>query len=309
MGKELEPIIELMNSGDYEGAEHALVTLVSVESQNPDAWMLLGHLREEPSQKADCYRRVLRIDPGNERARDRLQKLMKETGKSLHRWDFPKEEKLLRCPKCSAAMNVGYIGDMKDKRVICTFCGTEIDLPDSFKRETHKPTGEQGVISSRIVDETTIETRDDGRSEVEEETSGAAEVQEMIELLEQQGITELDIDFLKKLQSHGISLSVNPDAEDLAPAQTPEEGEEFEDAFTDETSPPQKEPPDIGLLEEFLEKMGFVKQESDEPTAEELTAMIEETPPASQRRTCPNPRCGASIPKNAKWCPWCSTEL
>ena len=309
MGKELEPIIELMNSGDYESAERALVTLVSVESQNSDAWMLLGHLREEPSLKADCYRRVLRIDPGNERARDRLQKLMKETGKSLHRWDFPKEEKLLRCPKCSAAMNVGYIGEMKDKRGICTFCGTEIDLPDSYNREKVDYPGEQGVLSSRIVEETAIESRDDGSSEVVEEPAGADEVQEMVQLLAQRGISDPDIDFLKELQSRGISLSVNSDAQDIAPEQTVEEEEEFQDAFTDEIPPAKKEPPDLGLLEEFLEKMGFVKQESDGPTASELTAMIEETPPPSQRRTCPNPRCGASIPKSAKWCPWCSTEL
>lgn len=36
----------------------------------------------------------------------------------------------LICPQCGGTMEVRYVGILRDKRLVCHYCRTEIDLPD-----------------------------------------------------------------------------------------------------------------------------------------------------------------------------------
>ena len=65
----------LMEIGDRRGATEALNRILQTNPQDLDAWLLLVDVVEEPSQKADCYRQILKMDPDNQFAQINLQKL------------------------------------------------------------------------------------------------------------------------------------------------------------------------------------------------------------------------------------------
>jgi hypothetical protein len=48
-----------------------------------------------------------------------------------------------KCPNCAAAMTIAFVGDLKDKRLRCSYCTYEIDLPDSYS-ETEEQRSEDG---------------------------------------------------------------------------------------------------------------------------------------------------------------------
>ena len=66
------------------------------------------------------------------------------------------------CPNCAAAMTIAVVGDLKDKRLRCSYCTFEIDLPDSYS-ETEERRSEDG----RSYIRKTI-TRSDGASQLPE---------------------------------------------------------------------------------------------------------------------------------------------
>jgi len=64
----LETIRLRVHAGDREGARLALADLLKAEPDNADVWALLAILVKEPDEQAECYRQILRIDPGNRQA-------------------------------------------------------------------------------------------------------------------------------------------------------------------------------------------------------------------------------------------------
>lgn len=69
----LAEIRKLVNQGERRSAQRELARLLKSDPANRDAWLLLAGLIEDPARKADCYRHVLEIDPGNKTAQKALE--------------------------------------------------------------------------------------------------------------------------------------------------------------------------------------------------------------------------------------------
>ncbi|HNT75254.1 MAG TPA: hypothetical protein PKH77_09565 [Anaerolineae bacterium] len=61
--------------GDLAGARRALVARLREDSEDLEAWLLLASVLLDPSQQAECYRRVLRLEPHHIQARALLSEL------------------------------------------------------------------------------------------------------------------------------------------------------------------------------------------------------------------------------------------
>lgn len=72
------------------------------------AWKSLLELMDDPIRKRDCQAQIDRILAG--------------------------QQSPIICPQCGAGMNVYFAGELHDKRAKCPFCGTEIDIPDSYSK-------------------------------------------------------------------------------------------------------------------------------------------------------------------------------
>jgi hypothetical protein len=89
---ELSHIKMLVAGGDQEAAIVELVRLLRTDSQNIEAWLLLADLREDPQERKDCYKRVLKLDPYNEQAQLQMRVLGGTTSLKLNRPDQRKVE-------------------------------------------------------------------------------------------------------------------------------------------------------------------------------------------------------------------------
>ncbi len=58
----------LLAQGDQEGAVKELVEVLHRNGRNIDAWLLLADLLEDPGERKDCYKEVLKLDPNNQQA-------------------------------------------------------------------------------------------------------------------------------------------------------------------------------------------------------------------------------------------------
>lgn len=71
----LQAAIAAARAGDYDRASLLLIQLVKADPASEKGWLWLGLLRIDPAQRADCFRRVLALNPANRVARSQLQKL------------------------------------------------------------------------------------------------------------------------------------------------------------------------------------------------------------------------------------------
>lgn len=78
----LDKVRHQINSGDREGARLALVELLEGDPDSVDAWSLLAILLPDPADQAECYRQILRVDPGNRQAAAWLDALSRELPRS-----------------------------------------------------------------------------------------------------------------------------------------------------------------------------------------------------------------------------------
>lgn len=69
----LGSIRQHINAGEREAARFELVDFLHASPRSVAAWALLATLLEDPSQRADCYRQILRIDPEHKLAAARLR--------------------------------------------------------------------------------------------------------------------------------------------------------------------------------------------------------------------------------------------
>jgi hypothetical protein len=86
----LESIKHRINAGDREGARLALADLLHSDADNVDAWALLAILFRDPAEQAECYRQILRVDPGNRQAATWLESLMRQIPEPSDREELPK---------------------------------------------------------------------------------------------------------------------------------------------------------------------------------------------------------------------------
>lgn len=69
--------------------------------------------------------------------------------------------RVLNCSNCGAKMDVRFVGRLSDKRAFCPYCGSEVDLPDSFRRVEWKREKEQNARGATATEFVLIETRRD----------------------------------------------------------------------------------------------------------------------------------------------------
>ena len=256
MTTDLDAIRQRINAGDTEGGRWALISLLRRDPENADAWVLMADLSDDPERKADCYRRALRIDPDSKAASDRL---FAQTNPGF------KEDGAMRCPQCGGAMAVRRIGEMRDKRAVCLYCGTEVDLPDSYQQVVKKRTQEKRIFGSRSVEETRVETRSDGPTLADDQESLPPEIQEMIKSFK-------DKDFHKRRLSKSVHVK----------------DESWEDQVLTEMFPSVEPAGNRPAL-----------------SPEDIIQMAGGALPPEERRKCPNLKCNAIISKNDKKCSWC----
>ncbi len=65
----------LLAQGDQEGAVKELVEVLHRNGRNVDAWMLLADLLEDPRERKDCYKQVLKLNPNNQQAQLQIRLL------------------------------------------------------------------------------------------------------------------------------------------------------------------------------------------------------------------------------------------
>ena len=81
----LSQIKQLVASGDQDTAIQELGRLLHADPQNVEAWLLLADLREDPYERKDCYKQVLKLDPYNEQAQLQMRLLGGMTGLKFNR--------------------------------------------------------------------------------------------------------------------------------------------------------------------------------------------------------------------------------
>lgn len=74
----LEYIEQLLRDGKKQEGRTALVQYVQSHPDSSRAWWMLSFILTDPKQQLDCVERVLKLDPGNIPARNRLLKLQSD---------------------------------------------------------------------------------------------------------------------------------------------------------------------------------------------------------------------------------------
>jgi len=116
-----------------------LALRISKDADDLDAWKTLLELVDDPEKKKDCQGQINRI--------------------------LAKRQPPVICPKCGAGMNIYFAEPLHDKRAKCPYCGTEIDIPDSYSSVTvEKQTGHGKILPETEV--TVYERRADSGNQI-----------------------------------------------------------------------------------------------------------------------------------------------
>jgi len=220
---------------------------------------------------------------------------------------------ILRCPQCGGEMEVHFVGALKDKRAICTYCKTAIDIPDSYQRIKKKRSEEWNFNGMRAIEDTVIETRQDGEKPPKDRRPLPPEVQEILQKIEADGIDSVDEHMLETLKMHGIRLSLGHDSITPEVLQALKANHVDVSIDTDQQSKKtiyiRKETHKPGFFTPFI-SFNYDEEQSDPLLSPAETIKFFGVAPAPEdTRKCPNPECGATIPKNASKCSWCGKKL
>src|SRR5512135_2805161 len=83
----------LLAQGDQEGAVKELVEVLHRNGRNIDAWLLLADLLEDPRERKDCYKQVLKLDPNNQQAYLQMRLLGGTASLKLNRPEARRQER------------------------------------------------------------------------------------------------------------------------------------------------------------------------------------------------------------------------
>ena len=91
-------------AGDLSEAERLYRRVIDRSPANIEAWLGLGTVLSEPGRKAECFEKVLELDPGNADAAaslERVRAVLPATAAEKLRCAFhPNVETVLRCSQC-----------------------------------------------------------------------------------------------------------------------------------------------------------------------------------------------------------------
>ena len=211
-------------------------------------------------------------------------------------------------------MEVRFIGELQDKRAVCPYCQTQVDLPDSFERVQQKRTHEQHIDDSRTVEETIIETRRNGDVPAQSPGSLPPELQEILRALQAQGPGGLDDQLLQKLKESGINITYTSGSTNPQTLQGNRESGFDEEAGSvpnhiSKTKQTRVEEQNQGFFGRLFSKKEKNKEKFTPLSTSEIIKLAGGALAPEKRRQCPNPQCGATIPKDAPRCSWCGKSL
>lgn len=317
----LAAIRRQIDSGAFDAAKRALVARLTANPHHIDAWLLLATLLDDPQQQADCYRQVLSLDPGHGAA-----------SRALAQFTTPMEGVVLRCPQCGGAMEIYFAEERHDKRARCSYCATDVDLPDSFRQVRRVQTSEQRAGVQRFEDALIVESRSDGDTSTltTEDIVRLMQAQDR-EVFGAQGTAHrpdyayTKDDLRQLLAEHGLSVTdeklddfmrryVLREREQTGPGhhvvvRRVETRRTLGEAFSQTEEEPQ------GCLSLLLRLFGEVRivfqRSRPAPSATtDVQTMIKTAGgplPPHERQRCPH--CGATLSKRATRCVWCGARL
>src|SRR5688500_14451440 len=65
------------------------------------------------------------------------------------------------CPVCGDKMEIQYVGEHHEKKMVCRSCGTMIEVPDAFERTKTVRTTKRGIFGTTTTEEVVQEGRSD----------------------------------------------------------------------------------------------------------------------------------------------------
>ena len=298
METDLDAIRNQINAGDREGARRGLAEFLDIDSDNADAWALLAILLSDPAEQAECYRQILRIDPENRQAEAWLNMLRPQIPEAAAPEGPSQDEgRTLKCQECGGITEVRFVGELHDKRAFCPYCGSQIDLPDSFMRVERRREQEQlpdgGV---RSIDAVLIETRRD-QAPGEQPSPERDEIDKLLRDLD---LPDVEDEALGQVRERALGSSTS--MEELRYARARREDRSFLDRLLGRRKTRAAEDElgtDLAPGEE-ASKAGSLHPE-------DIIRLAGGPIPEEERRECP--RCKAVVSRSESRCPWCSALL
>ncbi len=109
--RSLELIWQQSQTGDRLGAKKELARLLREQPGNVQGWLLMATLLDEPAQQAECYRKVLRLDPQNRRAATMLQQITPQEASQ----EMPQESASEAAPSPSPPVQIPELFEYTDE--------------------------------------------------------------------------------------------------------------------------------------------------------------------------------------------------
>lgn len=109
--EKLRRAITAIKAGDKKTGRKLLSEVVGSEPGNEAAWLWMTRVVDNDDRRRQCLEQVLSINPGNQKARQLLDRLQPAPV------DFPEIE-TRRCPHCAETI--------KAEAQICRFCGRDL---------------------------------------------------------------------------------------------------------------------------------------------------------------------------------------
>jgi hypothetical protein len=187
---------------------------------------------------------------------------------------------ILECEVCGGKMEVRFVDEMRDKQLVCTYCGSEADIPDAYRRTIRKREHDNKPLESHTTESMFFEARRDGLPGLKsfEDSPGKEDLRELIE---QGGLEGIEDEIIEALKRRGFDI---PSGGKSSIVST------------------------IRRLDKQNEEMKNKLPRGYIPlTPQEILELAGQPLPVEERRNCPN--CEAVISRHAKQCPWCSVPL
>lgn len=184
------------------------------------------------------------------------------------------------CEQCGGTMEIRIVGEMRGRQMVCTYCGSEADIPYAYLRVSHKSEYEDKSRESDKAESVDVETRRDNLPGLQP-FGDNPKVEELSELIKQGRLEGVDEETIELLKKHGFDI--------------PTEGKSSVVSA-------------IRRLDNQNEDMKNKRPRGYIPlTPREILELAGEPLSAEERRNCP--KCEAVISRFAKQCPWCSVSL
>jgi hypothetical protein len=196
-------------------------------------------------------------------------------------------------------MEVRFVGDLQDKRATCQYCGTELDLTDTYQQVKRQQEREKRPWGTRTVETTVIETRSDRAGDLAD-----GPVPEFVDgWLEERGISIPEGDLQQRLKKRGrlVIFRTGLDRGRVTLRRT-----------TQETGREDRNRSGVLKVLDFLSRGGSTVGTPDVSpvlpsdrslTPDEIIEAAGGPLPPGERRECPE--CGATISRQASRCTWC----